>query len=112
MRQEASEVRVALLPAYVSIRQHSIRQHTSGCFGGAGRSAACIRPHTSAYVSIAYVSIRQDASELRVALLPAYVSIRQHTSAYVSIRQEASEVRVALLPEEHRASLNRALVEP
>jgi hypothetical protein len=52
-----------------------------------------IRPHTSAYVSIAlcgsgstalhhtsaYVSIRQHTS--------AYVSIRQHTSAYVSIRQ-------------------------
>ncbi len=55
-----------------------------------------IRQHTSVYVSIhrfmlllhsyaaspAYVSIRQHTS--------AYVSIRQHTSAYVSIRQHTS----------------------
>jgi hypothetical protein len=48
---------------------------------------ACIRQHTSAYVSIrqhtsAYVSIRQHTS--------AYVSIRQHTSAYAYIRQHTS----------------------
>jgi len=63
---------------------------------------ACIRQHTSAYVSVhhllrlllglahlaprlhtsAYVSIRQHTS--------AYVSIRQHTSASVSIRQHTS----------------------
>jgi hypothetical protein len=64
---------VALLPAYVSIRQHtsayvSIRQHTS--------AYVSIRQHTSAYVSIP-----QHTS--------AYVSIRQHTSAYVSIRPNA-----------------------
>jgi hypothetical protein len=58
-------------------------------------SLTCIRPHTSAYVSIrqhtscsrctcslcslSLTCIRQHTS--------AYVSIRQHTSAYVSIRQ-------------------------
>jgi hypothetical protein len=40
-----------------------------------------IRQHT-AYVSIAYVSIRQHTS--------AYVSIRPHTSAHVSIRQNTA----------------------
>jgi hypothetical protein len=45
-------------------------------------AAFCIRQHTSAYVTSAYVSIRQHTS--------AYVSIRQHTSAFVSIRQHPS----------------------
>jgi hypothetical protein len=106
-------------PAYVGIRQHtsayvSIRQHPCArtracpcCGGGMCASATCIRPQTSAYVSIrlrnlhtsAYVRIRQhlppqhptravpDATCIRQH------SIRQHTSAYVSIRQH--------LPREH-----------
>jgi hypothetical protein len=46
-----------------------------------------MRQHTSAYVS----SDVQHALALRVCLQdPAYVSIRQHTSAYVSIRQHTS----------------------
>jgi hypothetical protein len=73
----------------VSIRQHtpayvSIRRHLGD--GSVAMLAAyvSIRQHTPAYVSIrqhmpAYVSIRQHTS--------AYVSIRQHPSAYVSIRQ-------------------------
>jgi hypothetical protein len=97
--------------AYVSIRQHSIRQHTSAFVergpGGVQESEyASIRQHTSAYVSIrqhtsAYVSIRQHTPEYT----PAYVS-KAHTcapysrserdpggvqeSAYVSIRQHTS----------------------
>jgi hypothetical protein len=71
-----------MVPAYVSIRQHtsayvSIRQHTPayvsrrderGVGDGACSGAAPAAPHD--------VSIRQHSS--------AYVSIRQHTSAYVS----------------------------
>jgi hypothetical protein len=46
-------------------------------------SASCIRrEHTSAYVSIRLVSIRQHTS--------AYVSIYLHTSAYFNIRQHTS----------------------
>ncbi len=73
-----------------------IRQHTS--------VYVSIRQHTSAYVSIrqhtsAYVSIRQHTAAYVIVYccgatclerVPAYVSIRQHTSAYVSIRQHTS----------------------
>jgi hypothetical protein len=55
--------------------------HTSAC--------GSILQHTSAYITSAYVSIRQHTS--------AYVSIRQHTSAYVSIRQHTSAYLPVLL---------------
>ncbi len=83
--------------------------HTSGSseVGSGDEGTACIRQHTSAYVSIcqghlksavatkaqpAYVSIRQHTSAyVRIRQhTSAYVSIRQHTSAYVSIRQQTS----------------------
>ena len=64
---------------------------------------ACIRQHTSAYVSIRQHtnllgklgSLRHDLDvegkdEREVLHTSAYVSIRQHTSAYVSIRQHTS----------------------
>jgi isocitrate/isopropylmalate dehydrogenase len=92
--------------AYVSIRQHtsayvSIRQHTS--------AYVSIRQHTSAYVTPARQRVREAFASSRLARLPAaaascpassslapsgsppaYVSIRQHTSAFVSIRQHTS----------------------
>jgi hypothetical protein len=92
-----------------SIRQHTsagpysrtsmhvcIRQHTSACVSVLVRTTApvSIRQHTSASVNIrqhtsAYVSIRQlqaDRELVRTTApactaMPAYVSIRQHTSA-------------------------------
>jgi hypothetical protein len=71
--------------AYVSIRQR-LRQERAP-LPHASAAAAGSAPAPPAYVSIrqhtsAYVSIRQHTS--------AYVSIRQHTSAYVSIRQHTS----------------------
>jgi hypothetical protein len=45
-----------------------------------------IRQHTSAYVSIRYMSQATQATQV----CRAYVSMRQHTSAYVSIRQHTS----------------------
>jgi hypothetical protein len=74
--------RRAVLPAYVSIRQHasayvSIRQPL--VFRAPLHARRAVLP---AYVSIRQDSIRQHTS--------AYVSIRQHTSAYVSIRQHTS----------------------
>jgi hypothetical protein len=57
---------------------------------------SCIRPHTSAYVSIRQPCMPAaiaSLSVLRSCIRPhtsAYVSIRQHTSAYVSIRQHTS----------------------
>jgi hypothetical protein len=67
---------------------------------------ACIRQHTSAYVSIrqhtsAYVSIRQHTS--------AYVSIRQHTSAYVSIRGGARKATVTPLSSPPSSTLNACM---
>ncbi len=71
--------------AYVSIRQHSIRQHASSLPPPSTPPAyVSIRQHTSAYVSIAYVSMHASSFPLP-STPPAYVSIRQHTSAYVSI---------------------------
>jgi hypothetical protein len=61
--------------AYVSIRQHSIRQHTL--------SINSVHLHTSAYVSIRQHSIRQHTLSINS------VSVYLHTSAYVSIRQHS-----------------------
>jgi hypothetical protein len=79
-----------LASAYVSIRQHRIRQHTSAYVSVlAKHTRICICQHTSAYVRIAYVSIRQRSCQAHSHLhMSAYVSvhqnrIRQHTSAYV-----------------------------
>jgi hypothetical protein len=69
--------------AYVSIRQHTpaVSFRSTCVVGGVGAGA-------SARYLPAYVSIRQHTS--------AYVSIRLHTSAYVSIRQHTSAVTAAL----------------
>jgi hypothetical protein len=77
--------------AYVSIRQHTSSNAVSlyQVFAGEGAAGAL----NSAFIAPAYVSIRQHTS--------AYVSIRQHTSAYVSIRHEGAA-----------GALHSALMEP
>jgi hypothetical protein len=83
-----------LASAYVSIRQHHIRQHTSAYVSVlAKHTRICICQHTSAYVRIAYVRayVSVLAKHTRICICQhmsafvriAYVSIRQHTSAYV-----------------------------
>ena len=62
----------------------SIRQHTSACQHTSGH--VCIRMHMSAYAT----KDRRARPRARSACAPAYVSIRQHTSAYGSIRQHTS----------------------
>ncbi len=87
------------LSAYVSIRQHTLRQHTLQTVGDTTGSA------WSSYVSIRQHTLRQHTlqtvGDTTGSALSSYVSIRQHTSAYAaacdSIRQHTCDNRQRLL---------------
>jgi hypothetical protein len=77
--------------AYISLRQHtsayiSIRQHTTEIFGLLPNKANPIIVATKEHSIWSSTAPHELLSTYRKLIItPAYVSIRQHTSAYVSI---------------------------
>jgi hypothetical protein len=82
-------------PAYVSIRQHTFirEEHAEGA--RYVQELACIRQHTSAYVSIrSYVSMGQGGGAHHSMHTPAYACIVTHAYACIVKTYKAEELTI------------------